>query len=106
MQVDLRAHAFASLSAHTSRTMDDDLKAMSRERLIAEAKKLRAGIRAQRQFGARACWHQPGLWGSCLSGPTRSLRCRHGRSSFAGASAIANLSTSNCLTRTDAHYRS
>lgn len=43
--------------------MDDDLEGMSREQLIAEAKKLRAGIRAHRDStGQDLCWHHPALW--------------------------------------------
>ncbi len=43
--------------------MDDDLDTLSREQLIAEAKKLRAGIRVHRDSsGQGLCWHQPGLW--------------------------------------------
>jgi hypothetical protein len=44
--------------------MDDDLDGMSREQLIAEAKKLRGGIRAHRDSsGHELCWHHPALWG-------------------------------------------
>jgi hypothetical protein len=44
--------------------MDDDLEAMSREALIAEARKLRAGIREHRDSkGQDLCWHHPKLWG-------------------------------------------
>jgi hypothetical protein len=43
---------------------DDDLDQMSREQLIGEAKKLRAGIRAHRDSsGHDLCWHHPQLWG-------------------------------------------
>ena len=43
--------------------MDDDLQALDRERLIAEVKKLRAGIRAHRDTsGHDLCWHHPDLW--------------------------------------------
>lgn len=43
---------------------DGDLETMSRERLIAEVKSLRAGIRAHRDADRHAlCWHHPGLWG-------------------------------------------
>jgi hypothetical protein len=43
--------------------MDEDLEAMSREQLIDEAKKLRAGIRHHRDSaGQDLCWHQPELW--------------------------------------------
>jgi hypothetical protein len=44
--------------------MDDDLEALSREQLIAEAKRLRAGIRRHRDSsGHELCWHHPALWG-------------------------------------------
>jgi hypothetical protein len=44
--------------------MDDDLKTMDRERLIAEVKRLRAGIRDHRDSsGHKLCWHHPQLWG-------------------------------------------
>ena len=44
--------------------MDADLDALTREQLIAEVKKLRAGIRAHRDStGHELCWHHPQLWG-------------------------------------------
>jgi hypothetical protein len=44
--------------------MDEDLDRLSREDLIAEAKRLRAGIRAHRDAsGHDLCWHHPQLWG-------------------------------------------
>ncbi|NVB83746.1 MAG: hypothetical protein HOV81_35555 [Kofleriaceae bacterium] len=44
--------------------MDDDLDALTREQLIAEVKKLRAGIRDHRDStGHELCWHHPKLWG-------------------------------------------
>ena len=44
--------------------MDDDLKEMSRENLIAEVKKLRSGIREHRDSTKHElCWHHPALWG-------------------------------------------
>jgi hypothetical protein len=44
--------------------MDDDLLGMSREQLIAEVNRLRAGIRAHRDSsGHDLCWHHPQLWG-------------------------------------------
>ncbi len=43
--------------------MDKDLEKMSREDLIAEVKKLRAGIREHRDStGHDLCWHHPALW--------------------------------------------
>jgi hypothetical protein len=44
--------------------MDDDLEGLSREALIAEVKRLRAGIREHRDStGHDLCWHHPNLWG-------------------------------------------
>jgi hypothetical protein len=44
--------------------MDTDLDALDREALIAEVKRLRAGIRAHRdRTGHELCWHHPALWG-------------------------------------------
>ena len=44
--------------------MDDDLAAMSRDQLIDELRKLRAGIRQHRDSTKHElCWHHPQLWG-------------------------------------------
>lgn len=44
--------------------MDDDLETLNREQLLAEVKRLRAGIRAHRDStGHDLCWHHPDLWG-------------------------------------------
>jgi hypothetical protein len=44
--------------------MDDDLEKMGREALIAEVKRMRAGIRAHRDSSGHAlCWFHPQLWG-------------------------------------------
>jgi hypothetical protein len=44
--------------------MDEDLDGLSREQLIAEVKRLRAGIRVHRDStGHELCWHHPELWG-------------------------------------------
>ena len=44
--------------------MDEDLNTLDREALIAEVRKLRAGIRAHRDSsGQELCWHHPALWG-------------------------------------------
>ena len=44
--------------------MDDDLGAMSREQLMNEVRRLRAGIREHRDnSGHDLCWHHPNLWG-------------------------------------------
>jgi hypothetical protein len=43
--------------------MDDDLDTMDRPQLVAEVKRLRAGIRDHRdQTGHGLCWHHPDLW--------------------------------------------
>ena len=43
--------------------VDTDLDGLSREQLIAEVRKLRAGIRAHRDSsGHELCWHHPQLW--------------------------------------------
>jgi hypothetical protein len=42
---------------------DEDLVQLSREQLIEEVKKLRAGIREHRDStGHDLCWHHPKLW--------------------------------------------
>jgi hypothetical protein len=44
--------------------VDEDLEAMSREQLIAEAKRLRNGIRLHRDTTVHElCWYHPELWG-------------------------------------------
>jgi hypothetical protein len=44
--------------------MDDDLEALDRNALVAEVRRLRAGIRAHRDStGHELCWHHPQLWG-------------------------------------------
>ena len=43
--------------------MDEDLVKMSKEELVAEVKKLRAGIREHRDCsGHDLCWYHPDLW--------------------------------------------
>ncbi len=43
--------------------MDDDLNVLTREQLVEEVKRLRAGIRAHRDSsGHELCWHHPALW--------------------------------------------
>ena len=43
--------------------MDDDLNDMDRDHLIAEVKRLRAGIRRHRDCsGHDLCWYHPHLW--------------------------------------------
>jgi hypothetical protein len=44
--------------------MDEDLAPLTRDELIAEVKKLRAGIREHRDSTKHElCWHHPQLWG-------------------------------------------
>ena len=43
--------------------MDEDVEQMTKAQLIAEVKKLRAGIRQHRDSsGQELCWHHPALW--------------------------------------------
>ncbi|PIB73304.1 hypothetical protein CQY22_017270 [Mycolicibacterium brumae] len=43
--------------------MDSDLESMSRADLVAEVRRLRAGIREHRDStGHDLCWHHPDLW--------------------------------------------
>jgi len=43
--------------------MDEDLNGLTREQLIDEVKRLRAGIRTHRDSsGHELCWHHPDLW--------------------------------------------
>jgi hypothetical protein len=43
--------------------MDDDIGGMSRDRLMEEVKRLRAGIRIHRDSSEHElCWHHPELW--------------------------------------------
>ena len=44
--------------------MDEDLVNLDRDGLVAEIKRLRAGIREHRDStGHELCWHHPKLWG-------------------------------------------
>lgn len=44
--------------------MDEDLATLNRDALLAEVKRLRAGIRKHRDStGHELCWHHPDLWG-------------------------------------------
>jgi hypothetical protein len=43
--------------------MDEDIAGMSKQELVAEVKKLRAGIREHRDSSEHElCWHHPALW--------------------------------------------
>ena len=51
-------------NTQTYAAMDEELDLLSREELIEEVKKLRAGIRKHRDStGQELCWHHPQLWG-------------------------------------------
>ena len=44
--------------------LDEDLANLDRDTLMAEVKRLRAGIRQHRDsVGHELCWHHPQLWG-------------------------------------------
>ena len=44
--------------------MDEDLEQMTHEQLLAEVRRLRAGIREHRDSTMHdLCWHHPELWG-------------------------------------------
>ena len=44
--------------------MDEDLESLTAPQLIAEVRRLRAGIREHRDStGQGLCWHHPKLWG-------------------------------------------
>ena len=44
--------------------MDEDLNGLTRDELMAEVRRLRAGIRLHRDSsGQDLCWHHPQLWG-------------------------------------------
>ncbi|CAN5773706.1 hypothetical protein BH09PSE5_BH09PSE5_09240 [soil metagenome] len=54
--------------------MDEDLDPLSREELLAEAKRLRAAIRAHRDTsGHDLCWHHPDLWSLLPEGTQPSI---------------------------------
>ena len=54
--------------------MDEDLEALDRNALIAEVKRLRAGIRRHRDSsGHDLCWYHPQLWGLLPESMTRAV---------------------------------
>lgn len=62
--VALARRSMVAFVADREPAMDDDLAAMDRDRLVAEVRRLRAGIRAHRDStGQDLCWHHPALWG-------------------------------------------
>ena len=55
----------------TDNDPDADLSAMSRDALIAEARKMRAAIRSHRDSsGHDLCWHHPDLWALLPDAPS------------------------------------
>ena len=59
----MRAEPKQGLGADPSADLDTDLKALTREQLVEEVRKLRAGIRAHRDSsGHDLCWYHPALW--------------------------------------------
>jgi len=52
------------ISTHELIAMDIDLQDLTKDELIVEVMRLRAGIRAHRDASGHAlCWHHPQLWG-------------------------------------------
>jgi hypothetical protein len=86
--------------------VDEDLEGLTHDQLLAEARKLRVGIRAHRDStGHELCWHHPELWGLLPDSTDAVPTSRHGRSSSAVACGIANLSISSCLSPLDQTLR-
>lgn len=51
-------------SAPPAEEPDADLERLTREELVTEVRRLRAGIREHRDStGHELCWHHPALWG-------------------------------------------
>ena len=65
MRTDLWEHGSSTVMRPESVIdMDDDLDSLTRDELVAEIVRLRAGIRAHRDSsGHDVCWHHPQLWG-------------------------------------------
>lgn len=58
------AHRFPNPGSGVSLSMDEDLDRLSRDELVAEVRRLRAGIRQHRDSTRHElCWHHPNLWG-------------------------------------------
>jgi hypothetical protein len=56
--------------------MDEDLDTLGRDQLLAEVKRLRAGIREHRDStGHDLCWHHPQLWVGLAAGADRGRSC-------------------------------
>jgi hypothetical protein len=63
MRYDAPAVARADGGARQEDAVDEDLDGMTRDELVAEARRLREGIRAHRDSTGHAlCWHHPALW--------------------------------------------
>jgi hypothetical protein len=76
--------------------VDEDFEKMTREQLIAEARRLRAGIRKHHDStGLDLCWHHPALWSLLpeTTGPVPTVPA--GRSFCGAAYGIASRSTSS-----------
>src|SRR4249919_3622925 len=80
--------------------MDDDLASLTREQLIAEVIRLRAGIRAHRDSsGHDLCWHIQSFGICCRSGYGKTSPSPTGLSFYAAVSSTGKRSTGNCATR-------
>lgn len=54
--------------------MDEDLDSLTREQLIAEARKLRDAIRKHRDStGHDLCWHHPDMWALLPEGTAAAI---------------------------------
>ena len=82
---------------HTHRgAVDEDLDRMSREQLMVEVRKLRAGIRAHHDStGHELCWHHPALWALLPERTDPVQRCRPGQRFSAVVCASESRSTHN-----------
>ena len=77
---------------------DDDLAHLTRDQLIAEVVRLRAGIRAHRDSsGDDLCWHHLQLWGLLPEPIPQKLLVPDWPQFLRGASGTARRSTGNCL---------
>jgi len=82
--------------------MDDDLDNMSREDLIAEVRRLRAGIREHRDStGHDLCWHHPKLWSLLPEAldPTIAVPVAEVPARLRGLSGVAGSAAARCADR-------
>jgi hypothetical protein len=80
--------------------MDEDLERLSRAELVAEAKRLRAGIRAHRDSsGHDLCWHHPQLWGLLPEPIPAGIAVPPWPKFLRGCLKYARRSNANCPTR-------